>query len=65
MQVDHDHIKPKKELQIKYLFVDCEQLDRQKRLDDAFDLIFDEVENDDIERINKKDEYEHAVIIKR
>ena len=41
-------MKPKKQLQVKYLFVNCEQSDRQKRLDDAFDVIFDEIEIEDI-----------------
>ena len=43
----------------------CEQSERQKRLDDAYDVIFDEIEIEDMERINNKNEYEHAAIIKR
>lgn len=44
---------------------DYDQSERQKRLDDAFDVIFDEIEVENIERINSKNEYEHPVIIKR
>lgn len=47
MQVAHDRIKSKKKLQVKYLFVDCEQSERRKRLDDAFDYIFNQIEEDE------------------
>lgn len=55
----------KKPLRVEYRFVDHEQLDRQKRLDDAFDVIFDEIELDDTERINNKNKYEHPITINR
>lgn len=51
-------INLKKQLRIKYKFTDYEQAELQKRLDDAFDVLFDEVEIDDIERIDGKNEYE-------
>ncbi len=60
-----DGLKVRKLLSVKYAFVDYEQLDRQKRLDDAFDVIFDEIEIDDTERINNKYEYEQRAFIKR
>lgn len=47
-----------KKLQVKYSFVDYEQSERQKRLDDAYDVIFDELDAEDLERINNKNEYE-------
>lgn len=50
-------MKPKKQLQVKYFFVDYEQSGRQKRIADAFDVIFDEIE-EDMERTNDKNEYE-------
>lgn len=58
-------MKSKKTIQIKYSFVDYEQTERQKRLDDAFDAVFDEIEIEDAERINNKNEYEHPAVIKR
>ena len=45
-------MKSKKKYQIKYTFVDYEQAERQKRLDDAFNVIFEELELENIERIN-------------
>ena len=58
-------MKPKKQLRIKYSFVDYEQAERQKRLDDAYDVIFDELDAEDLERLDKKNEYEHLANIKR
>lgn len=54
----------KKKLNIKYTFVDYEQMERQKRLDDAFDMLFDEIEADDLEHTNSKDKYDHPTINK-
>ena len=47
-------MKTRKQLQVKYIFVDYEQKDWQKRLDDAFDILFDEIEIDN-ERVEKTD----------
>ena len=58
-------MKPKKQLRIKYSFVDYEQSERQKRLDDAYDVIFDELDAEDLERLDKKDEYGHPATIQR
>ncbi|HUD18940.1 MAG TPA: hypothetical protein VMR81_00655 [Patescibacteria group bacterium] len=58
-------MKPKKQLRIKYSFVDYEQAERQKRLDDAYDVIFDELDAEDLERLDKKDEYGHPATIQR
>ncbi len=57
-------MKPKKKLQVRYSFADHEQKERQKRIDDAFESIFEELELKEIERINDKNEYEHPVIVK-
>lgn len=54
-----------KKLLVKYRIVECTEMDRQKRLDDAFNVIFEEIESDDIERTNSKGEYEHDIVIKR
>jgi len=35
-------MKSEKQLSVKYSFLECEQEERQKRLDDAFDVVFDE-----------------------
>lgn len=58
-------MKHKNKLLVEYMLSDYDQSERQKRLDDAFDVIFDEIEVENIERINSKNEYEHPVIIKR
>ena len=58
-------MKPKKQLSVKYSFVDYEQVERQNKLDDIFDFIFDELDILDTERIDKKDEYGQPVVIKR
>lgn len=58
-------MKTKKPLSVEYRFVDYELLARQKRLDDAFDLIFDEIELKDSDRINNQNEYEHPITIER
>ena len=58
-------MKSKRKLIVKYSFVDCEQSERQKRLDDAYDVIFDELDAEDLERLDKKDEYEHPTTIQR
>lgn len=55
----------KKPLRVEYRFVDHEQLDRQKRLDDAFDVIFDEIVAEYLERINNKNKYDHPNTINR
>ena len=52
-------MKIKKPLSVEYSFVNYEQLARQKRLDDAFDEMFDEIEYEDSERINNHNEYEN------
>lgn len=54
----------KKKLRVKYSFVDYEIPESQKKIDDAFDEIFDEVETEDIDRLNNN-EYEHYTTIKR
>lgn len=51
-------MKPKRQLQIKYTFIDNEQMQHQEKLDNAYDAIFDDIEIADIERINNKVEYE-------
>lgn len=58
-------MKRKKELMFKYSVVNSEQTERQIKLDDAFDVVFDELDILDTEHIDNKDEYEHATIIKR
>jgi hypothetical protein len=58
-------MKSKKQLSVKYSYVDCEQSERQKRLEDAYDVIFDEIDIEDLECINNKNEYEQPAIIKR
>ena len=58
-------MKAKKQLQVKYSYVDCEQSERQRRLDDAFDVIFDQIEMDAVEDFSNKNEYEQPAIIKR
>lgn len=58
-------MKSKNQLQVKYSFVDYEQADCQKRLDDAFDLIFDEIEIENLERIDMNHDYEYSAVIKR
>lgn len=51
-------MKCKKDLKINYRFIDYEQLECQKRLDDAFDVLLYEIEIEDLERINNKNDYE-------
>ncbi len=58
-------MRAKKKLSIKYSFVDYKQLERQKKLDDAYDVIFDELDAEDLERLDKKDEYDHPATIQR
>ena len=57
-------MKVKKTLTTRYTFTDFEQQERQKRLDDAFDVFLEEIDREE-ERINNEDEYEQAVTIKR
>jgi hypothetical protein len=56
-------MKPKKKLQITYSTVDYEQKEHQKKLDDAFESIFEDIEMVDLERINNRYEFEHPVVI--
>ena len=58
-------MKHNKKFQVKYSFVDYEHAERQKRLDDAYDVIFDEIDAEDLERTNNKNQYGHLAIIKR
>jgi hypothetical protein len=51
-----------KKYQVKYSYIDYEQPERQKRLYDVFDIIFDEIENDDLEGIDNKKQYEQKTI---
>lgn len=42
-------MKPKKQLHVEYMFVDYEQLERQKRVNDAYDVIFEDMDFEDPE----------------
>jgi uncharacterized membrane protein len=57
-------MNPNKKYQVKYVFVDFEEKERQKRLDDAFDYLFDELKVFETEHKNNKDEYEQQNVIR-
>jgi hypothetical protein len=46
------------------MVTNSKQSDRQKRLDDAFDYLFDELKIFEIEHKNNKDEYEQQNVIR-
>lgn len=52
----------KQTYEISYIYTDFEKTERQKRIDDAFDFLFDEMESE-IERNDIVNEYENRIPI--
>jgi hypothetical protein len=58
-------MKSKREMHVRYSYVACEQKETQKRLDDAFDSLFEGLEMESIGSINNENNYEHATAVNK